>query len=473
MQSALMSRYMVGVGEAVGSGLAARQYEKSSENLVAGPIDAVRVAAVRSHFAGEPDAESIAAAAAFVRDHAAFVEDAAEQAAKSEVAAEVLELTVAARPDEPAAQRDARRGMRLGVVRGILQMPEPQRELLKTDASVWRDNLLDDLGLIEAAHRDGQTLSADEAERLIDRHGWFGELTAAAGLAEGSALHERTQNRASSRAVRTMVGTIVGVGVAALAMLAGIGLFIAALYMATSGRVITSRFEAERGVMPAARRVVFLETFVLFLVGFLALSAVLPMSGSAVARTAALWSLLLLAFWPLVRGVPMREWRLGMGWHANGGGLAGVAMEAAKGVVGYLAGLPIILVGVLITLGLVALTDGDASHPIAERASGDVFNALSLLLMAAAWAPIVEETFFRGALYYNVRGVMSAVPAGLLVGFVFAAIHPQGLAAVPALMSIALVFSLLREWRGSLVAPIVMHAVHNGFIVTLLLVTIG
>jgi membrane protease YdiL (CAAX protease family) len=31
------------------------------------------------------------------------------------------------------------------------------------------------------------------------------------------------------------------------------------------------------------------------------------------------------------------------------------------------------------------------------------------------------------------------------------------------------VFALIREWRGSLIGPIVAHAVHNGFVITLIL----
>jgi membrane protease YdiL (CAAX protease family) len=52
-------------------------------------------------------------------------------------------------------------------------------------------------------------------------------------------------------------------------------------------------------------------------------------------------------------------------------------------------------------------------------------------------------------------------------------IHPQGLLAVPALMSLAIAFSLAREWRGSLIAPMVMHGVSNGAVMALLMVLAG
>jgi len=64
---------------------------------------------------------------------------------------------------------------------------------------------------------------------------------------------------------------------------------------------------------------------------------------------------------------------------------------------------------------------------------------------------------------------MRPILAALVVAFVFAVIHPQGLLAVPALMSLAVVFALIREWRGSLIGSVVAHAINNGFVFTLLI----
>jgi membrane protease YdiL (CAAX protease family) len=51
---------------------------------------------------------------------------------------------------------------------------------------------------------------------------------------------------------------------------------------------------------------------------------------------------------------------------------------------------------------------------------------------------------------------------------IFAALHPQGFLAIPALASIGMGFSLLREWRDSLIAPMVAHAINNGILVGML-----
>jgi membrane protease YdiL (CAAX protease family) len=76
---------------------------------------------------------------------------------------------------------------------------------------------------------------------------------------------------------------------------------------------------------------------------------------------------------------------------------------------------------------------------------------------------------FRGALYRHLREasgrwgfLMSLAFSTLFSAFLFAVIHPQGPAGVPLLMSIAIVLAVVREWRGSLVSPIVTHMVVNG-----------
>jgi membrane protease YdiL (CAAX protease family) len=190
-----------------------------------------------------------------------------------------------------------------------------------------------------------------------------------------------------------------------------------------------------------------------------------------------IWLLLLVPFWPLLRGQSWANHKHALGWTRG----KGFIREIFAGVVGYLALLPIFIVGVLFTLLLTILfafveriiapdaPSEPLTHPIMEQLAGGDFKTLLLLLsLAALWAPLVEETIFRGALYHHVRAKWRAAMSGLFVGFVFAVIHPQGFAAIPALMSLGFSFALLREWRGSLIAPITAHAMHNGFLVTML-----
>jgi membrane protease YdiL (CAAX protease family) len=49
-----------------------------------------------------------------------------------------------------------------------------------------------------------------------------------------------------------------------------------------------------------------------------------------------------------------------------------------------------------------------------------------------------------------------------VTSFIFAVIHPQGIFAVPLLMALAFGFSLIREWRETLLPCMVAHGLHNG-----------
>ena len=104
-------------------------------------------------------------------------------------------------------------------------------------------------------------------------------------------------------------------------------------------------------------------------------------------------------------------------------------------------------------------------------AMGGVYVPL-LLLGAAVLAPLVEELIFRGLLYGWLR---RHLPIGLSVtiaALAHAAIHFDG-PAVPALTAIFILFGLLYEATGTLWAPIIAHALHNGVVIALALLQVG
>jgi membrane protease YdiL (CAAX protease family) len=76
---------------------------------------------------------------------------------------------------------------------------------------------------------------------------------------------------------------------------------------------------------------------------------------------------------------------------------------------------------------------------------------------------------FRGALYNHVRAKLPWWAAALLVGVIFASIHPQGWVGIPLLTAIAMTLATLREWRGSIIAPMTAHACTNAVTLTMLL----
>ena len=188
--------------------------------------------------------------------------------------------------------------------------------------------------------------------------------------------------------------------------------------------------------------------------------------------------------WPMFRGVSWGDFRRSLGWHRGGGWIR----EIAAGAVGYLGVLAIACIGISLTLvlswlvGLAAspaeadggggAPPGPQSHPIIGWIySGGAKERILALLLASGIAPLLEETFFRGALHRYLRGRLRFFPSALLTGAIFASLHPQGWLAIPALGAIGFGFSLLREWRDSLIAPMTAHAINNGaLLVTLCLV---
>jgi membrane protease YdiL (CAAX protease family) len=229
---------------------------------------------------------------------------------------------------------------------------------------------------------------------------------------------------------------------------------------------------------------VYLEMFAIFLVSFVALhfanEVVVRAIGIDLSRWM-VWLILPVIFWPMARGASWSAWKHAVGWHAG----KGFWREVGAGILGYLAGLPIVAIGLLgavvlsvVVAKLVEWATGGApppaSHPsIDEIGSGGALGVVSLYLLAAVWAPLIEETFFRGALYHHVRGRLGVALSALFVAFIFASIHPQGIGLIPGLMGLAVVFALIRQWRGSIIGCMVAHSMHNATLITVLLLALG
>ena len=324
---------------------------------------------------------------------------------------------------------------------------------------------------IALSSMDGTALDADEQDRLVDRHGDFGEMIPVIGAPDSSPL--RTQYE--SRGFRTLIAVIVMVGIGGIASLAGFGLFVLAIILLATRRV--KRRLNVQSQWSHSKRTLLLEAFLLFLVSFIVVSIAAGLIQNAIGadlQPFLIWLMLLTPFWPLLRGMSWSELHLALGWHANGKGMTGAIKEAGLGIVAYLAGLPIVFGFAMISAILVFFTQSEPSHPAATEAmNADLWTAIKLFVLASLWAPIVEETVFRGLLYYNMRKWLSPVISALAVAFIFAIIHPQGLALVPALMGLAVVFALIREWRGSMIGPMVAHGVHNAFVISLIIFVLG
>ena len=92
----------------------------------------------------------------------------------------------------------------------------------------------------------------------------------------------------------------------------------------------------------------------------------------------------------------------------------------------------------------------------------------AVLLMAVVVAPVAEEIIFRGFLYPAAKKYAGAFVSAIVTSLLFAALHGH-LPSVPALCTLALCLVLAYEKTGSLLVPMIMHAVFNAVSVTAIL----
>lgn len=309
--------------------------------------------------------------------------------------------------------------------------------------------------------RGPAALSGDQREGLVRNEGWFGNLALTFGLADSDALRHATLAKARA----AFIGSAALELLVALAGLAGLVLMLVAIIRLALGRLHLSYRPA------AGRTTAFIEAFALYLGGYVAISLTIrrffPHS-LALGTLASLGWIVLAMFWPLARGVSWAGLKGGYGWYRG----QGILREALAGLVGYLAGLPLVIFAVVVSFVLISRSGTTTSHPVMFAQTHGFWNILELYLLASVFAPLAEETLFRGALFNHLRQWHGWVLAALVSSFIFAAVHPQGWAAIPVLGGIGFVFAGIREWRGTFVASATAHAVHNGIAVTVLIVSL-
>jgi len=314
-------------------------------------------------------------------------------------------------------------------------------------------------------------VTSSERDEVTVSLGWFANLLPQ--NVNGEKKDPPGAGEVRNQSMIVLVCVFIVLGIAGFASLAGLILLIVYLTF-RSGNPSIQKFRP--GQLPSG---ILLESFAIYL----AVMAVGELSGFYLHWTASLFfypfSFIAAIFWPRIRGVEWRATRQSIGWHRGKGFLR----ELGAGVVGYLGILPIAAGGIILTALLIQLSGhlmskdeiggGEAampqpSHPIVGAImQGGIWMKLACLLLASGFAPFIEETLFRGALHRHLRSHFPFLISALAGGFVFAALHPQGWLAIPALTAMGIGFALIREWRDSLIAPMVAHALNNGFIVVL------
>ena len=306
-------------------------------------------------------------------------------------------------------------------------------------------------------------LSAKDRTTLESDLGWFGKLALVAGLPDSNPLRHSILKAAMRATVATFSVEILLV----VALVAGLVLLIIATVKLTDGKLKLNYKPA-----PFAGSA-FIEMFALYIVGFVSIGriahALHATSLLTVYGFASIW-IIACCFWPRVRGLSFSEIRTGLGWTTG----RGILTEAAMGVVGYIAFLPILALAVVVTAILGRISHEHAMHPIIFEAATQSKSAIiGLYLLASGFAPIVEETMFRGALFHHLRRTHRWLLSALLTGLIFAAIHPQGWTAIPVLGGIGFAFCGIREWRGNVIASATAHAMNNAVAMTMMFLILG
>ncbi len=313
------------------------------------------------------------------------------------------------------------------------------------------------------------------SQLLIERLGWVGQLALVPlGTPDGEGRGRLLDH--SRRTLFVMLGIS---GLAFIAMMCGAVLQLVFWIFAATGR-LKSGIRTLQG-----NGAIYAETFAVWMVLFVALNYAvvilpLPKWGLVWVLIPQIGGLAALA-WPVFRGISWSDVHqdVGLSFGRDAWSIPFV------GIGGYLSALPVVGVAMVITLLMMAAAnaltgDGDASaspiHPIVEPILRGNWTVRLQLLLVAVFASVPEEIMFRGVLYRHLRDADSklgyagcVIFAMLINSFVFAVIHPQGLFGIPILMSLAMVFTLVREWRGTIIPSIIAHALVNAGTSTMLL----
>jgi membrane protease YdiL (CAAX protease family) len=347
----------------------------------------------------------------------------------------------------------------------LSRLEESERE----DSELTLDGILIPLLREQRSGKQGHLSETDELvlnEMLQD----FSEL---AFLEEDLSLNPEFVSSAEKLWHRFFLGIVV------FSSLLGIGLLvflvISALYL--SGK-LRSRYHPPH--FPAH---LLGESFVLYLLAMIMAPRLLfflmeqgLVTNPLVGNIVLILSTVIAILWPLGFGA-----RLGWILRATGVYLGGFGKFIADLLIAplFYLGNWIVLLSVLLVYSVVLsrfnIDMSQGAHPIVPMLleGEDAGVRILIVILATLVAPLIEEIMFRGVLYGYLRTLMRPLPAIFLSSLCFAVVHPQGVLGVVPLTAIGMMLATLREWRGSLIAPIIAHACVNGGTLAMLAVMFG
>jgi membrane protease YdiL (CAAX protease family) len=292
--------------------------------------------------------------------------------------------------------------------------------------------------------------------KLTEKYQYIGELSASFLTLEDAPVLDE-----ASKALAKMV---VGMGLFGTLVIVSFLSFLVYLVLILRGKL-------QYHFTPTSiQREYVLEVFVLYLAGMLALPLLFQQfdilkESKLLFNVIAIPALATILIWPKFFGASFSSIFSSFGFKL--GGVKKILTDLIVAPTVYLGfWVPLIAVLFIYTLVLqiLGVSIEEGAHPIVpillDSKNSTVF--LTIMILAVVVAPVIEEIMFRGVFYSWLRSFLSPIFAIPISAFIFAIIHPQGAIGIVPLTLIGMMLAFLREWRGSLVAPMLAHACVNG-----------
>ncbi|HEY8834960.1 MAG TPA: type II CAAX endopeptidase family protein [Chthoniobacterales bacterium] len=145
----------------------------------------------------------------------------------------------------------------------------------------------------------------------------------------------------------------------------------------------------------------------------------------------------------------------------------GFLRTAITGGVLILAAYPLIFLADVVTQRL--LRSAPQKQAIVEMfsESSTLEQRILIIVLAVSLAPLAEEFIFRFFLYGVMKRYFGRVVAVLASALLFAAVHAH-LPSFAPLFVLGSCFAIAYEWSGSILVPMMMHALFNAITLTAL-----
>jgi membrane protease YdiL (CAAX protease family) len=145
----------------------------------------------------------------------------------------------------------------------------------------------------------------------------------------------------------------------------------------------------------------------------------------------------------------------------------GFFRTAITGGILILAAYPVIFLADIVTQRL--LRSAPQKQAIVEMfsQSSTLEQRILIIVLAVALAPLAEEFIFRFFLYGVMKRYFGRVVGVLVSALLFAAVHAH-LPSFAPLFVLGSCFAIAYEWSGSILVPMMMHALFNAITLTAL-----